>query len=218
MSGILTVVAPRADCSFDYFAQKVVLGARGVFRREFDVVAIADGALDAGDGSLHDFFARHFQFELSMDRAGCEKHVNASVLAELQRLPGTIDVGVVTARQAANRRAAKVGRDFSHCFKVTGRSNRETAFDHVDAQIDECLGNLQLFVQIHTRAGRLFAVAEGRVKDLDDSWFGHCLVALWLLDQVVKIRECAAPLNAGSWPAPAITTAPSTVKNVSSNT
>ena len=82
------------------------------------------------------------------------------LLGDLQSFPSPVDVFLVTASQSADGGAADVFGDSLHRFKVTRRGDRETGFDDVDAQIDQSLGNLQLLVQVHACARRLFAVAK----------------------------------------------------------
>ena len=64
------------DGGFDDLAEEIDFGAGGVFGREFDVVAIADGALHAGDRAVNDFVLIHLEFELAMDGAGGEEDVD----------------------------------------------------------------------------------------------------------------------------------------------
>ena len=85
--------------------------------------------------------------------------------AAFEGFPGAVDVGVVAAGQAADGRAANVRGDLANGFEIAGRGDGEAGFDDVDAQIDQRLGELHFFVDVHARAGRLLAVAERGVED-----------------------------------------------------
>ena len=71
--------------------------------------------------------------------------------------------------------AADRAGDLAHRLEIARRGDREAGLDHVDAQIHERLGDLQLLVEIHAAAGRLLAVAQRGVENDDRAWFvcGH---------------------------------------------
>ena len=52
-------------------------------------------------------------------------------------------------------------------LEVADRGDREPRLDDIDAQPGERPGHLELLGQIHARARRLLAVAQGRVEDPD---------------------------------------------------
>ncbi len=56
--------------------------------------------------------------------------------------------------------------------KSPRRSDGEAGFDDVDAEIDQGLGDLELFAEVHAAAGGLLAVAERGVEDDDASGHG----------------------------------------------
>ena len=87
--------------------------------------------------------------------------------ASSQRFPRAVDVFLVAARQAADRRAADRAGDFADGFEVARRGDRKAGLDHVDAQVHERLRDLQLFFEVHAAAGRLLAVAERGVENHD---------------------------------------------------
>ena len=89
------------------------------------------------------------------------------VWAKSERLPGAVDVAVVAAGQAADGRAGDLGGDGADGLEVALRGDREAGLDDVDAQRREGAGDLELLGHVHARAGRLLAVAQGRVEDPD---------------------------------------------------
>ena len=56
-------------------------------------------------------------------------------------------------------------RDLNHRVEVAGARNGESGLDHVDAEFDERFRDFEFFLQIHARARRLFAVAQGGVEN-----------------------------------------------------
>ena len=166
-------VGPRVDCRLDHPAQEVDLGAGCVLGREFDVVAVAGRPADPGHGPLDDLLLVHLELEFTMDGAGGQKDVDPRRFGRFEGFPGPIDVGVVAAGQAADHRSADRLGHLADSLEVAGRSDRESGFDDVDSQVHQGLGNLHLLAQVHARAGRLLAVAQGGVEDPDRAFRAH---------------------------------------------
>ena len=83
------------------------------------------------------------------------------------RFPRAVDVLEARAREAGDDRAAYGLGDGLDGIEVTVGGDRETGLDHVDPEACELLGDLQLLGDVERDAGRLFAVSQGRVEDLD---------------------------------------------------
>ena len=96
------------------------------------------------------------------------------VVAVPQGFPGTIDILVTTAGQAADGRAPHSIGDLAYRFKIAHGSDRKSGLDDVHAQIDQRLRNFELLAQIHAAARRLLAVAQGRVEDCNLAVFARC--------------------------------------------
>ncbi len=164
---------PGVDGRGDHFAEEINLGAGGVFGRELDVWAIARGSAHAGHGPANDLGLVHLELELAMDGAGGQEDVNASLLGVLQRLPGTIDVLIVAASQPADDWAANLLGDSLDGIEIAMRGDGEAGLDDVDAQLDQGLGHFELFANVHAAAGRLLAVAERGIENLDVACVSH---------------------------------------------
>ena len=80
----------------DDLGQEIQLRARGVLGGELHVLAQFARLRNAFGGPAHDLFLLHSQLELAMNRAGGEEHVQARLLGLLQRLPGAINVLIIT--------------------------------------------------------------------------------------------------------------------------
>ena len=124
------------------------------------------GALDALDGPADDLFLGHLELEFAVDGAGGEEDVDARLRRHrCSASPGAVDVGVVAAGQAADDRPCDLAGDRLHRLEVAGRGDREARLDDVDAKVRQRVGDLQLLGEVHAGAGRLLAVAQGRVED-----------------------------------------------------
>ena len=109
--------------------------------------------------------------------------MNALALGWLDCHAGSLDVALDGPRQTADHGVFHHLGDFIHRFEVAGRGDGETGLDHVHAHLIENFSHTQLFLEIHRAAGRLFAVAQGRIKD-DDTFVligiccGHSVLLL----------------------------------------
>ena len=56
---------------------------------------------------------------------------------------------------------------FCDGLEVAGRGDREAGLDHVDPQAGELLGDLHLLGGVQRDPGRLLAVSQGGVEDVD---------------------------------------------------
>src|SRR5205085_7139866 len=99
-------------------------------------------------------------------RRGAES-VNSRTRSKLQCLSSA---GDVLFRRPAERRDGNVSalsRDSPHRRKVTFGCDRKSGLDDVNTEVLQFLSHPDLFVEIHRAAGRLFAVAQGRVEYAD---------------------------------------------------
>ncbi len=90
------------------------------------------------------------------------------------RVPGSVDVGDVGARQAGDDRAFHRPGDLLHRLEVAGRGDREARLDHVHAQARELLRDLELLLRVERDPRRLLAVAQRRVEDQYSAWVLSC--------------------------------------------
>ena len=161
---------PRLDHRLDHPAEKVHLGADRVLGRKLDVVAITFGPLHPLDRVLDDLVGRHVQLELAVDRTGGQEDMDPRRLGVLQRLPGPVDILVVTATETGDLGAFEIIGDLLDRPEIIGRGDRETGLDHIDAQVDQRLGDLHLLLVVHAAAGRLFTITQSRIENLDNAF------------------------------------------------
>ena len=160
------MVAPASMALLDDLGQEVQLGAGGVLGREFDVVAVALGPLDALDGSADDLFLGHLELEFAMDGAGGEEDVDArlggvaqgaaqarSMSSALQRARPQM-TGPCTWRAIACTASKSPGEAMGKPASITSTPSSLRAW-----------ARLQLLGQVHAGAGGLLAVAQRGVED-----------------------------------------------------
>ncbi len=144
----------------------VVLGPGGVHRRPLHVVAEVAGV---GDGLVDPLghLVLVQRGDVAVQRRGADEGVDARASGVLHRLPAAVDVAVMGAGQAADDGVLGQAGDLADRLEIALGGDREARLDDVDAHLVEHLGDLQLLVQRHRGAGRLLAVAQGRVEDQD---------------------------------------------------
>jgi len=159
---------PGLDGDGQHLDQEVRIGASGVFRAELDIVAVGFGVGNHLPRSLDDLLARHVQFVLHVDVGRGQEGMDARFGRGLDGFPGLVDVVADGAGQpgddGAIRRAYFLG-DALDGQQVVRAGGREARLDDVHAQAGQLPGDFQLLGAGQAGAGRLLAVAQGRVKD-----------------------------------------------------
>jgi hypothetical protein len=153
--------------------EEIEFGSGSVFGRELDVVAEFPGASNALDGATDDFVLGHHEFEFTVNGAGCQKDMDAAPAGVANGFGSAIDVGTITAREAADYRPFYLAGDGLYRLKVAGRSDGETRLDDIDAEVAKGVGNFELFGQVHAGARGLFAIAKSGVEDQNAAVVGH---------------------------------------------
>ena len=94
--------------------------------------------------------------------------MDARALGALERLGRAVDVLLDGAREAADHAVvARQPSDLLHGAEVARRGDGEARLDDVNAHADELLGDDELLLGVHGRAGALLAVAQGGIKDVN---------------------------------------------------
>ena len=103
-----------------------------------------------------------------MDVAGGDEQVEVRPLGDADRLDRALRVAVLAARERRDRDPALgLLGDPPDRLEVAGRGGREAGLDHVDLEPRELARDLELLGGGQAGAGRLLAVAQGRVEDPD---------------------------------------------------
>ncbi len=155
------------DRRFDALAEVVDAGARRVHRRPLDVLdEIARARHRRGDDLQHlGLGLAHLVRE--MNGRGRDERVDASALGVLHRVAGAVDVGDDGAREAGDRRVLDALGDGGDGLEVAVGGDGEARLDDVDAHAVETVGDLELLLEGHGRAGALLAVAQRGVENDD---------------------------------------------------
>ena len=158
-----------AGAGLDDFLQhpvKVVgVGAGGVHRGEFHVVAVGTGAGDHIHGHGHYILAVFAQLVHLVDFRGGEEHVDAGAGGALDGVPGGVYVAGDGAGEGADDGAIYFVGDALDGLEVAGGAGGEAGFDDVHLQAGQLAGDLHLFVNGHADAGGLLAVAQGGIQE-----------------------------------------------------
>src|SRR5947209_12651645 len=94
-----------------------------------------------------------------------KNHMNSGPFSVTKSFPGRVDIGDAGASQSGNSYAACMGSNLSDGQEITWRSRRKTGFDDIHIEARELLGNLNLLFSGHSGSWRLFAIAQGCVKN-----------------------------------------------------
>jgi hypothetical protein len=145
---------------------------------------------------------------LEVDVAGRDEHVEMRPLGDLDRLDGALRVAVAAARERGDRDPAlRLAGDPVDGLEVAVRGGREAGLDHVHLQAHQLAGDLELLGRGETGAGRLLAVAEGRVEDANAVRRGErpggLRTGAWRSGhQASKVRSELGCVRVAGWPSP----------------
>ena len=170
MSGMLTVPAPAATTARD----DVDRGSRPrcappSSAENSTSSTYLRASSTARPPSSSDLALRLLQLVLEVDVAGGQEGVDArrAVLGLLQRLGGALDVERRAARQRRHLDGHLGGSPRCTASKSPVRGDGEPRLQDVHAQLGELVRHAHLLGHGHAAAGRLLAVAQGGVEDVD---------------------------------------------------
>ncbi len=155
------------DGGFHAAAEIVDAGARRVHGAPLDILDQVARPRNRGRDDLE-----HLGFALAhlvreMDRRRRNERVDAPAFGMAHGLAGAVDVAGDGAGKTGDSRLLHALRDRRHGLEVAFGGDRKTGFDDVDAHGVEAVGNLELLLEGHGRAGALLAVAQRGVEDDD---------------------------------------------------
>src|SRR5439155_27100389 len=102
-----------------------------------------------------------------MDGTGGEKGVDTRALGSLESGRRSLDVERAAAGQSSHLHPWVLAAHRIHGFIIAVGGDREAGFEDVHAQLDQFAGHAKLFRNGHAASGRLLAVPECRVEDVD---------------------------------------------------
>ncbi len=89
------------------------------------------------------------------------------------------------ASEGGDTRAANFCRDGANSSEVTVGGDGKARLQNVHAEFGELVGELELFPHMHAAAGRLLAVAEGGVEEVNLIVLAHVLGFHWVQPTIV---------------------------------
>jgi hypothetical protein len=155
------------DHGLDDAAQKVDVAPHGVFRRELDVVGVAERLLHTRHRRRQALIARDMQLLFQVQVGGGDKGMNPRPLRLGQNLPGAIDVLLMAAGQSRDDGPADAGGNLPHALGIVLGRDWKARLDDIHAKRVQLQGQPNLFRGPHRVAWRLLAVAQGGVKYCD---------------------------------------------------
>ena len=167
------------DRGLDAAAEEIVFGAGAVLARPFDVVGVAARARHLRDHHLVDLVRLLLQLVFHVHRRGGQEGVDAPPLRRPDRFGAAVDVLEGGAREPADHGVLGASGDFVDGGEVALRGDRKAGLDDVDAHLVEQLGDFELLLVGHGRAGALLAVAQGGVENDDAVLFGLGFERSW---------------------------------------
>ena len=151
--------------------QIVNVAAIAVLGTELDIRHQIAGKTHREPGLFQYLLRRHAQLLFHVQRAGGDEGMNTGVAGAFEGFSGARNIAVIGARQRANSGIPDRIGDRLHGLEIAVGACRKSGLDHVHFQTFELACNAQFFIFRHGRAGRLFAIAQGGIKN--DQFVGH---------------------------------------------
>ncbi len=123
---------------------------------------------DGGFGLVLHLLRRHAELLLHVDLRRRDEHVDARLVGVAHGFPRPVDVLEPGTREAGDDGTVHGLGDRLDGLEVTVGRDREPGLDDVDAQARELVRDLELLGDVERDAGRLLAVPQRRVEDLDN--------------------------------------------------
>ena len=161
------------DRRLDAGTQEIVVSARAVFRRPFDVLDEIARLGDRPRDHLQDFRRLLLELPFHVHRRGGNEGVDAWLDGMGDGRPCPLDIAGSGTGEPGNGRVLHTAGDFGDGLEIAVRGDGETGFDNIDTHFIEAFSNLELFLERHRGAGALLAVAQGRVKNQDALTFAR---------------------------------------------
>src|SRR6266536_2520099 len=153
-----------------HLAEEIRLRAGGVLGRKLNILAQRTRVGDIIAHIAQAVLAGHLQLVLQMNVAGSKEGVNAGTRRLFQGLPGGVDVLAGAAAQTRYPDAADLARYALYGLEIAMRGDGKAGLNDVHTEPLQLPGQHQFLFGVHAAAGRLLAVAQGRVKDEDLLW------------------------------------------------
>ena len=105
--------------------------------------------------------------------------MDAGMAGVFDGFPAAVNIRLHAAAEAGHLDVARLPGDLAHGIKVSLAGGGEAGLHDIHAQDFELMGETEFFLLVHGCAGRLFAVAQGGIKEIDA--VGHDGCSSWLV-------------------------------------
>lgn len=158
----------RLDAALEKFHRR----AGRVHCRPFDIVDQVARLRHGARDDLDDLVFGLLHLVRQMDWRRGNEGVDTPLAGMAHRFTGPVDICGDGAGKARHGGALDLLGHGHHGLEIAIGGDREPGLDNVDAHIVKRFGNLELFIQCHGGARRLFAVAQRGVEDEDAIFVG----------------------------------------------
>ena len=154
-----------SDDSLNDTSQILVLGTACILAVELDVLDVLLGIFRGSNGTLDDFLAGGVELVLDVRVGGTDTCVDTLVLGILQRIVGNVDILLHGTRQRTDGRPCNGLGNLNYRIEITRRTDGESCLNHVDTQLLQRLGHLNLLNGVQLASRHLLAIAKRRVEN-----------------------------------------------------
>ena len=161
------------DGRLDHALKEALVRAARVLGIELDVLHVALRVAHAVDGPLYALVLAYHELIAQVLRRDAQARVDAGAPCGLERLGRAVDVLVDGSREADDDGlVTRKPTDLLDGAKVTGARDGKPRLDDVHVHAQELLCYDELLLGVHRGTGRLLAVAQRRVKNVNLSRHG----------------------------------------------
>ena len=160
------IVRPGLHGGQNHLAEIVNVGAARIFGGKFHFLAVLPPEANHFRNLIESLLARHSQLVLEVQVGSGEKNMQAGFGGGFEAAQRRIHVLLGRAGEGCYTATFNFSGYGARRVQVAGRGDREARFENVNPQLLDLPGKLQLFLAIHRKAGRLLAVSQGGVENL----------------------------------------------------
>ncbi len=148
------------------FAKEVDIRAAGVFGGELHFLAMRLAETNHLDDAVEGFLARGAQLVFQVQIRGGEKKMQAGLRGGFESFERGIDIGLYRSGEGRYTAALDFRRYSARRIQIAWRSDGETGLDDVGTEFLDLVREPELFLAIHGKARRLFAIAQRGIENL----------------------------------------------------
>lgn len=174
------------DDFFHDFVHVVEVGSAGIFHEVLDVVGELSRVFHGTHPNLKRLLFRHAQLVLKVIFAHAKPGVNPATFSRFQGFRRHLNVFLASTGESANGHSLDLSGEGLYRLKIARRTNGESSFDNVHAEVSKGVGNGQFLLHAQSHAWALFAISERRIEDQNLVLLVHAV--LWPLGAMNPAR------------------------------